>query len=156
MGEEHGQIYGSSRRFVLAQLDENYVIWDLRDSGDEPAETYPATEDGFERANARFTMLVRQDRMRRLRLFAALRWTVLVGVIVWAVSNAIYYAFLDSAIFEQVGFVDLFRRSGAIAYHLWIGALAVLAALWLERRLREPTLGGGPTSLDKAREPSER
>jgi len=124
---------------VLAQLDDSYVIWDLRDPGDEPAETYPATEQGFERANERFTMLVRLDRRERLPLFAVLRWLVLLGVVVWAGSNTIYITLLDETDLEQGGLIDLVRKSGTISYYVWIGALAVLAALWLERRLQETT-----------------
>jgi hypothetical protein len=147
VSDGHDKIYGSNRRYVLAELEERYVIWDLWDPGEEPSESFPLTEEGFDRANRRFTMLVRIDRGTRFPLLSGLRWTVLVGAAVWAAANAIYYLFLDQAEFEQSGFVDGVAKAGAIANHVWIGALAILGAMWLERRLREPS-GVAPPRFD--------
>ena len=157
MEEEHGKIYGSSQRYVLAELDDSYVIWDLRDPGDEPVETYPATEEGFERANERFKTLVRLDRRDRASLVIVLRWVVVVGVVVWAISGVIwridYYKTTEFPIGGFSGRIRYAQMMEGIAYDVWLGALAILVLTLVFDRLkdREHTSPPRPDALPSSR-----
>jgi hypothetical protein len=136
-----------SRRYVLGTKGDLIGIWD-KQGGDKPVDTFPHDDDGLKLAERRFAELVREDVAARDVWGKVLRWTVLAGVIVWVIAGLAAKIIEVTTDFQIVfgnlssnARSDLFRAALVLetfAFRLWVGALALLAVLWLARNLKRP------------------
>jgi hypothetical protein len=138
---ERGRIYDSTKRFVLAELEDGYAIWDLNDPRDEPLATFPGTAEGFAEGESRFKDLKRIARGERDMLFRVLRWVVVVAIGLWMIAGLILQALFQSNFWEGPrgqGLIILrLEALQAAAFNVWLTAAVVLAMLWVERFWRD-------------------
>lgn len=124
-----------SRRYVLGETDSFYGVWDAQTAPDL-IEQFPLTEEGFDRAAARYHELKRRDRWERGVMFHALWFVMLAGAIAWIVGGALQALMITSVFFEpgSEGWFGLSELLSSVGYAATIGGLVLLAGLALIRR----------------------
>jgi hypothetical protein len=152
MQEPEGTIQ-AGRRYVLGQGVDFYGIWD-RELPGKPVETFELTDPGLVEARKRIAYLARQDFWARIGP-KALRWALFGGLAIWVLSGlvlSIRDVGFDLSVFPESrpvapltfgdyfepGWVKVTKVTENVAFRLWIGAVAILVALRLFDRGRQP------------------
>jgi fatty acid desaturase len=142
------EVVDDSRRYALGATADFYGVWDKQTPG-EPLARFPLTDEGLAQAEERFKVLRRAERSYLDMLPLVLGWATLLGIAVWVVAGIVFQVFFTEDLFP--GFGEEASQAAArffflvenVAFRVWIGSLASLAALWLFRALRphphEPT-----------------
>ena len=148
-GDDGAEIVEQSGRYALIRDADGVAIYDLDLGSDaEPVASYPPGDAGFEAAWERYGRLVRGARRERFGLVRLLGIVVVVGVIVWVVAGIGYGTlFVGLDLFgngPQSRWWARIQAADTIAYHAWVGALALLLLLWLWQRLGDHP--GGATA----------
>ena len=136
-----------NRWYVLAETEDGYGIWTRdTDLNDAPFANFGEDEAGYIAAADEF-----KRRTRQMRLFSQLpeilAKVVAVGVILWFVLIVLTsvmaaidaFATRSSSESELVAFTTTrwFYEFTQVMYAMWLGALALMVALWLLRRARD-------------------
>jgi hypothetical protein len=150
MHEPDRRTVQTGRRYELSEGDDYYGIWD-RDSPGKPLETYALTDVGLEEATRRLARLSRQDFWARFSP-KALRWALFGGLGVWLLGGLVLwirYSFAGPefgippgeivAIYEEPLWAKLAQLGQDLGFRVWIGAVAILVALRLFERGRQPS-----------------
>lgn len=127
-----------SRRYVLGESEEYYGIWDRRE-GRGPFERFPLTEEGFDAAEARFHELTRRRRRDPDRYRMVLLGIVVGGAALWVAAGIFTAVGYELAFLGVQAEALLFRVMyvlDAVGYRLALGAVLVLAALFVVSRGR--------------------
>lgn len=140
------ETFDANDRFVVVRDDEGYGVWRLDDLEEgEPLERFPDTDEGYERAAARWKIFTKADRRERrpfhVAVTAALKWLVIVSAAIWVLAAAltgVLFFEVNALSFDGDGIFDeLFKWSqvvSGVAQPLTMGGFAVYAILWLELR----------------------
>ena len=153
MQEPEHRTRQAGRRYVLGEGEDFYGIWDAESPG-RPVESFALTDAGLQEATRRFMQLSRQDFWTRFGP-KALRWALFVGLGLWILTGLLLWIRFAvatpgavSPIFEspvdpfvgygQPGWVKVAQVAENVAFRLWVGAVAVLVALRLLDRGRQP------------------
>jgi hypothetical protein len=145
--------FQAGRRYVLGQGEDFYGIWD-RELPGKPVETFDLTDPGLLEARKRIAHLSRQDfwarfgpKALRWALLAALGVWVFTGLLLWirfavATPGAITPILAPSEVpfvgYGEPGWVMVAQVAENVAFRLWVGALAIIFALRLLDRSRQP------------------
>ena len=84
----------------------------------------------------------------RERVIRFLTATVVIGIIVWIVTETAFYIFILGPANTAPNITNMFRWAqilSRIAFDLWLGALALLLLLWL----LEGLLGSAPSPQER-------
>jgi hypothetical protein len=152
MQEPERSTLQSSRRYVLGQEEDFYGVWD-RESPGKPVETFPLTETGLQEATRRFAQLSQQDFWARFGP-KALRWAMFAGLAVWIIAGLV--ASIGHAVdpspdfgsggptplvvgYPETASVRVAQALEDVAFRVWVAAVAIIVALRLLTRGREPT-----------------
>lgn len=153
MQEPEGTIQ-AGRRYVLGHGVDFYGIWD-RDVPGKPVETFELTDPGLLEARKRIAYLSRQDFWARTGP-KALRWALFSGLALWILIGLVLSISdpIDSPPFSagpvgpiapltltdpfDSGWVKVAHVLEILAFRVWIAALAILVALRLFDRGRQP------------------
>jgi hypothetical protein len=139
------QTFDANARFVVLLDDEGYGVWRIEELGEgDPIERFPGSDEGYERASARWLELTRIDRRERGPWLSWLKWVVVGAAAVWVVAAGIAGVLLfEINTFSASGdglFDQLFKWSqivSGVAQPLTLGGLALYVVLWFEgRRVR--------------------
>jgi hypothetical protein len=148
--QEPDRTLQAGRRYVLGEGEDFYGIWDRRSPG-KPVETFDLTDAGLTDARKRISRLAAQDFWARIGP-TALRWGLFGGLAVWILTGLLLWIRL-AVVLPSVGFGDFadpFLGYGEpgwvkvanvaenVAFRVWIAAGAILVALRLFGRGREP------------------
>lgn len=141
----------TGRRYVLGEGDDFYGVWDQGSLG-RPVESFALTHGGLKEATKRFEQLSRQDfwarfgpRALRWALFGGLGVWILTGLVLWirlAVSypDGVFGGFTEPFFgFGDPGWVKVAQVVENVAFRVWVAALAIIFALRLFDRGRQPT-----------------
>ena len=139
-----------SRRYVLGETDSFYGVWDAQGAAGL-IEQFPLTEEGFDRAAARFHELQRRDRWERGVLFHSLWFVMLAGAVAWIVGGVLQALMSTSAFLEPGSHVwfGLSEVLSSFGYTASVGGLVLLVGLILirgESRSRSGSSGEPPSS----------
>jgi hypothetical protein len=159
MKEPEHRTMQAGRRYVLGQGEDFYGIWD-RESPGRPAETFPLTDAGLQEATRRFAQLSQQDfwtrfgpKALRWALFGGLGVWILLGLVLW-IRYSSFSPFPDfwipgatrdwrpitfAAPFSQPVWFRVAEVTEIVAFRVWVAALAIIFALQLFDRGRQPT-----------------
>ena len=137
----------STRGYVLGETAEHYGIWH-RAAGDEPLERFPLTAEGFDAAEARFRELSRRRRRDPERARTVLFAIFVAASSLWVLASLLAaimgwwapFGVEIESLLVQVAYV-----LDSAAYRLALGALFVLAALYIASR--------EPVASSESREP---
>jgi hypothetical protein len=148
-GDDGAEIVEQSGRYALIRDADGVAIYDLDLGSDaDPVASYPQGDEGFEAAWGRYGRLVRGARRERFGLIRVLGIVVVVGVIVWVVAGVGYGTLFVG--FDLIGngpqsrWWPWIQAADTIAWHVWVGALAVLLVLWIWQRFGSDA--GGATA----------
>lgn len=138
---EGAEVLDSNAHFVLMADEDGYSIWRAAPDVDDPDAIFPLTDEGSEQAWEEFRRLTSEARRvnRALLLPKSLRIIVLIGAAAWMGAGLIYwltYALDRQSFLDQPTWLTWDQVIDGTAYRVGIGALAVLVALWIERRWR--------------------
>jgi hypothetical protein len=147
MQEPEGTIQ-AGRRYVLGYRQDFYGIWDRTVPG-KPVETFELTDTGLNEARKRIAQLSSQAFWVRVGP-KALRWALFGGLALWIVGNLVIltrYAFdtpdfgvpPGRLIYDDPVWARLSQIAQDLGFRLWVGAVAILVALRLFDRSRQPT-----------------
>jgi len=135
---EDVEVVESGRRYAVGVVDERYAVWDLLAPG-EPLERFIGDSDGLELALDRYGKLERMAR-GRLPWVTPTLVTFVVSVVVWAVARGIdttwYYVLSRSGGGRIPTGLVFVQAVIDIAFVVWVGSLASIAAFWLTDTLR--------------------
>lgn len=141
----------TGRRYVLGEGEDFYGVWDQGSPG-RPVESFTLTDAGLQEATKRFAQLSRQDFWARFGP-RALRWALFGGLGVWILSGLVVWI-RNSFSFPELGipigtpapffpgepvWVRVTQLAEATAFRAWVAALAIIFALRLFDRGRQPT-----------------
>jgi len=132
------EVVESGRRYAVGVVDERYAVWDLLAPG-EPLERFTGDSEGLHLALDRYAKLERMAR-GRFRWLPPVRVAFVFGVVVWAVARGIdttwYYVLSRSGGGRIPTGLVFVQAVIDIAFVVWVGSLASIAALWLTDTLR--------------------
>ena len=143
----------AGRRYVLGEGEDFYGIWDPEKPG-RPVESFALTDAGLQEATRRFAQLSQQDFWARFGP-KALRWALFGGLGMWIftglvlpirsvvdspspVSGPVPLAPLTLGEPFEPGWVQVVRIAEQVAFRVWVAALAIIFALRLLDRGRQP------------------
>lgn len=79
----------------------------------------------------------------RSKVIRILTWAVLVGVVVWIASDAVYFVaffgIIRSTAPNLTNWLTWVQILNRISYDVWLGSLALLLLIWLTERLSSKT-----------------
>jgi hypothetical protein len=148
--QEPDRTLQAGRRYILCEAQDFYGIWD-RESPAKPVETFDLTEAGLQDARKRISKLAAQDFWARVGP-TALRWALFGGLALWILSGLILWLRYATAgppairplwsspgviIFEPT-WVKVAELAETLAFRVWVAALAIIFALRLLDRGRQP------------------
>ena len=130
----------TGRRYVVGSKENTVGVWDRFDTS-EALVTFEATDAGSDAAFEQFHRLERVSAGPLTRWFPALGWIFIVALLVWiAVSGISQY--LEVRAFtglttsrSEVRLLAAINSVQAVAFSVWVGALAVTAFLWVRSRI---------------------
>lgn len=137
---EDVEVVEKGLRYAVGVVDERYAVWDLLAPA-EPLQRFTGDSEGLHLALDRFGMLERMAR-GRFRWLTPVRVAFVVGVIVWAVARGVETTWLYLLNRSGFGFSEfpislaLVQAVSDIAFVVWVGSLASIAAFWLADTLR--------------------
>lgn len=142
----------SSRSHVLGLTESGYGVWD-KGGSNEPVALFPVNDEGYAQAEREYQRLTKEagdaqgPRLAGLTgspaAASALGWTVVGGLLVWVVAGAVFNVLLVRETQVLTGPVESRRIEilagslQAIAFRVWVGALAVLGTMWLLQHLKK-------------------
>lgn len=151
MQEPEHRSMQAGHRYVLGEGEDFYWIRDLEKPG-RPVESFELTDAGLQQAKRRFAQLSRQDFWARFgptalrwALFGGLGLWILTGLVLWirlAVSYpaGVFGGFTEPFFgFGDPGWVKVAQVAENVAFRVWVAALAIIFALRLFDRGRQPT-----------------
>jgi predicted anti-sigma-YlaC factor YlaD len=155
------EIVQQSGRYILIRDADGHSIYDLDMGADaDPIASFPPGDSGFEAAWDRFQRSIRAARRERYALAPVLTAVAVVAAVVWMVTGTAYglliVGFAQSSFFESQWF-QWIQAADSVAYHVMLGALTVLVALWLRKRLgADPGVSAPrpPASGDRGSDPA--
>ena len=132
--------FDRSRRYILAEYQDVYGVWEVGREFAPPLASFPADDDdGFELATDEFDRLTKADRRTRRHWITVLWWTTLISAPVWIVSSAARQLYLGYAYngFGKVNILYAFITLVSVLSYgvLYSGAL-ILVGTYAYRRLR--------------------
>lgn len=151
MQEPEHRTMQAGHRYVLGEGEDFYGIWDLEKPG-RPVESFELTDAGLQEAKRRFAQLSQQDFWARFGP-KALRWALFSGLGVWILAGLAVWI-RNSFSFPELGipigtpapffpgepvWVRVTQLAEATAFRVWVTALAIIFALRLFDRGRQPT-----------------
>jgi hypothetical protein len=144
----------TGRRYVLGEGEDFYGVWDQGSPG-RPVESFALTDAGLQEATRRFAQLSRQDfwarfgpKALRWALFGGLGVWILLGLVLWiryAVASpdferVISPLYLDPFVgYFESGWAKVAQVAENVAFRVWVAALAIIFALRLFDRGRQPS-----------------
>lgn len=160
MQEPEHRTMQAGHRYILGEGEDFYGIWDLEKPG-RPVESFELTDAGLQQAKRRFAQLSQQDFWARFGP-KALRWALFGGLGVWIFTGLVLslrsvvdspstvdspsptlgpvpIAPLTLADYFDPGWVQVVRIAENMAFRVWVAALAIIFALRLFDRGRQPT-----------------
>jgi len=133
------EIVSSGPRFVFGVSPGGWGVWD-RQRPDTPVALFASTDEGMEQAERTFEGLDREDRMSRGRWSRPLLVVMFVSLGVWVVARAgaavllsMVYSSRSFTNVRVVGYAQILDESSGFFFAVWIAALVVFVALWLQR-----------------------
>ena len=129
----------TGRRYLVGSRDDTVGVWDRFDVS-EPLAAFEATDDGSDAAFEQFLRLERLSSRPLSRWFPTLGWFFIVALVLWiAVSGLSEYlevrAFTGQATSRsEVKLLAMVNTVQAVAFSVWVGALAVTAFLWVRSK----------------------
>lgn len=147
MQEPEHRTMQTGRRYVLGEGEDFYGIWDLEKPG-RPVESFALTDAGLQEARKRIAKLAAHDFWTRIgpkalrwALFGGLGSWILTGLMLWIRSAVAfpYGAFeVTQPLYGDPGWVKVAVVAESVAFRVWIAALAIIFALRLLDRGRQP------------------
>ncbi len=133
--------FDRSRRYVLAERDDRYGIWEIGREFAPPVASFPMDdEEAFELAVEEFARLNKADRKAQRFWITLIWWVALISAPVWiATSAATTYLQLSNSfdIFGRIeGVYQALSVARAVCYGLLHASVLVLVATYVHRRLR--------------------
>lgn len=151
--QEPDRTLQSGRRYVLGETQDFYGIWDEESPG-KPVESFALTDEGLQDATRRFAQLSQKDFWARFgptalrrALFAGLGVWIFTGLVLWiGYSSFSPYAELRGPVplrtYASPIYEPTWLRVASVienmAFRVWIAALAIIFALRLLDRGRQP------------------
>jgi hypothetical protein len=150
--QEPDRTLQAGRRYILGQAEDFYGIWDREYPG-KAVETFELTEAGLGHARRRISKLAAHDFWARIGP-KALRWGLFGGLAVWILTGlvlSIRHAVgstpgpgptpllpADLITPFDPGWVKVVQVAEDVAFRVWIAAVAIIVALRLFDRGRQP------------------
>jgi hypothetical protein len=132
--QDEFELIDSRSRYVLGAGTDYYGIWDTEQLG-RPLSRFSLTDEGLGQAQEEFDRLLRLNRNPRAMLSRVLRTTLFAGLALWAVAGGIYswlYVRTEFGSPASIRAIRVFYVAQIVAFRVWVGALALLAAMWLQ------------------------
>lgn len=144
----------TGRRYLLGEGEDFYGIWDAESPG-RPVESFALRDEGLQEATRRFAQLSRQDfwarfgpKALRWALFGGLGVWILLGLVLW-IRDSSFSPFPDFGPEPRIGafawplyepvWARVARVVENVAFRVWVAALAIIFAMRLFDRGRQPT-----------------
>jgi len=159
MQEPEHRTMQAGHRYILGEGEDFYGIWDLEKPG-RPVESFELTDAGLQEAKRRFAQLSQKDfwarfgpKALRWALFSGLGVWILLGLVLW-IRYSSFSPFPDfwtpgpirdwrpitfSAPYSQPVWFRVAEVAEIVAFRVWVAALAIIFALRLFDRGRQPT-----------------
>ena len=133
------EIVASGPRFVLGVSPGGWGVWDRR-RPETPVALFASTDQGMDQAERIYERLDREDRTSRGVWTRPLLAVMFVSLAIWLVARAVA-AILLSMVYGGrsfttsglVRFAQVVDVSSGFFFAVWIAALVVFMALWLQR-----------------------